>query len=188
MVKTSNVALMVLIGFVVGFILGALVIRKYRPCVNLPLEVKTVQRDTVIVRDTVKTKVPPAKTYETIRVDTVRLELQPGKDTAVPIDTVHADTTLKVNDTPRAGQNGDVLIPISRKVYQTPDYRAVISGWRPSLDSMQLYRSTKTITNTVTNIVRPHWVLAAGGGVGYTTDKKVVPFVGVSLGFVIWSK
>jgi hypothetical protein len=56
MVKTSNVALIVLIAFIVGFILGAVTIRKYRPCVTLP--VVTIQRDTVTVHDTIQGQIP----------------------------------------------------------------------------------------------------------------------------------
>lgn len=182
MVKTSNVALIALIAFIVGFILGAVAIRKYRPCINLP--VVSDIRDTIIIRDTIPGEVPEPKKVEVIRYDTVRLEINGD---SVAVDTLTADTTRKASDAPRAGQNGEVLIPVSRKVYQTSDYRAVVSGWRPSLDSIQLYRQTTTVTQTVTKIKNPRWSLSAGVGLGYAVQ-KVVPYAGVTFGLVLWSK
>lgn len=185
MVKTSNVALMVLMAFIVGFILGAVTIKKYRPCINIPVE--TIVRDTTIIRDTVPGEVPPPKTQQVIRHDTVRIELQPENDTAIIKGTNVPDTTKPVSDSPRMGQNGDLIIPISQKVYTTQDYSAWVSGWRPSLDSIKLYRKTQVINNTVTKYRPPRWALTAGGGVG-TTGGKVAGFVGISLGYVLWSK
>lgn len=176
---------MVLIAFVVGFILGAVAIRKYRPCVNLP--VMTVTRDTVIVRDTIPGVIPAPKEDRVIRVDTVRLELSPDSGELVPIDTIKADTTGKASDAPRAGQSGDVYIPVTSRVYQTDDYRAVVSGWRPSLDSIQLYPRNTTITKTVTKYKAPRWSIVAGPGFGYAGG-KVVPYIGVTFGLVLWSR
>jgi len=184
MVKTSNVALMVLIAFIVGFVMGAVAIRKYRPIVSLP--VVTIQRDTVIIRDTIAGHIPEPRKVEVIRHDTVMLQLNPEEGTVTPIDTVDADSMRKANDEPRKGQDGEMIIPISSKVYETSDYRAVVSGWRPSLDSMQLYRQTVTVTNTVTRLKVPRWAVTLGGGVGYT-GQQVQPIVGISVGFVLWS-
>lgn len=186
MVKTSNVALMVLIAFVVGFILGAVAIRKYNPVVSLP--VVTIQRDTVTIRDTIRGEVPIPRKVEVIRHDTVRLEISPANGTVTPVDTLVPVDPQNAGDSPRTGQNGDVIIPISRKVYATTDYRAVVSGWRPSLDSIEVYRETQTITNTVTKMKKPRIAVIAGGGAGYTSDRHVVPWAGVGVGIVLWSK
>lgn len=185
MVKTSTVAVLVLIAFCIGCVIGVVGARKYRPCVNLPI---SVQRDTITVRDTLRDIVPVPVKERIIRVDTVRLEITPGATDAKPIDTVRGDDTIEASEEPRIGQGGTVEIPISQRVYATEFYRAVVSGWRPSLDSIEVYRKTQTITNTVTQYKPPRIALLAGGGVGYTTDKKIVPFVGLALGLVLWSK
>lgn len=176
---------MVLIAFCVGCILGAVGMRKYRPCVNLPI---SVQRDTLTVRDTIRNTVPVPVKERILRVDTVRLEIKPGATDAVTIDTVRGADTLAPRDTPRIGQSDTVEIPISQRVYAAADYRAVISGWRPSLDSIEIYRTSTTVKETVTKYKTPRIALLAGGGVGYTTEGKILPFAGLALGLVLWSK
>ena len=56
-------------------------------------------------------------------------------------DTVRAYFTTIEHDTV------EVDVPIERKVYQEDSlYRVVISGWRPSLDSLSIYPTITTIT------------------------------------------
>ena len=56
-------------------------------------------------------------------------------------DTVRAYFTTIERDTV------EVDVPIERKVYQEDSlYRVVISGWRPSLDSLSIYPTITTIT------------------------------------------
>jgi hypothetical protein len=59
--------------------------------------------------------------------------------------------TVKDND------SVEVIIPISTKVYEDSLYRAVISGYNASLDSMQIYRNTVYIDRwrEVTKKVNP---------------------------------
>lgn len=162
--------------------MGALFHKQYYPCVDMG--VVTIERDTVVVMDTLRQDVPvPTIEYRTKR-DTIRVKIKPENGTAVPVDPNTPDTT----DEADSGQEIDVALPITAKVYQTPDYRAVVSGFRPSLDSMEVYRKTHTVRETVTKVQRPTWALSLGGGVGYTTDRRIVPHIGATLGWVIWSK
>lgn len=180
--KTSNVAFITLIAFAIGMVAGALFHKQYYPCVELP--VVTVERDTVVVMDTVRQDVPvPTVEYRTKR-DTIRVKIKPADGTAVPVDPNTPDTTNEAD----SGQEIDVALPITAKVYQTPDYRAVVSGFRPSLDSMEVYKRTVHTREVVTKYKRPTWALTLGGGVGYTTDRRIVPHAGVTLGWVVWSK
>ena len=56
-------------------------------------------------------------------------------------DTVRAYFTTIEHDTV------EVDVPIERKAYQEDSlYRVVISGWRPSLDSLSIYPTITTIT------------------------------------------
>lgn len=188
-VTTKRIALIVLVAFAIGFIVGMAVQSKYRPCVELP--VVDIKRDTVTVRDTVAGKILPPKKQIIIRVDTVRLQINPQGDGKYEKDTTTRKSTPDTLTSPRLGQNGEVLIPITRKEYQTDQYRAVVSGWRPSLDTIELYRDTRTITETVTKVLPPkrkYWALTVGPGVGYAPDKTFRPYIGAALGFVVWSK
>ena len=90
-----------------------------------PEIVKIHRTDTVVVRDTVRETVLVPKVRYLTRVDTVLLP--------VPGDTVEVP----------------VLVPISRNVYEGEDYRAVVSGFRASLDTLDIFRKTQTVTNTV---------------------------------------
>lgn len=136
-----------------------------------------IRRDTVIVYDTIRPPIPEPIIRTVVRYDTLRPQDKPVGDTIPPLtaDTLPGDTTPSV------------IVSIERKVYETEDYRATVEGFRPQLVSMEIYRKTSTITNTVTAKTRPRWALTLGPGVGYG-PKGVQPYVGVSFGFVLWSK
>lgn len=61
-----------------------------------------------------------------------------------------------------------VEIPIEQKVYEDTTYRAVVSGFRPSLDSLLLKVPTTYITNTETQYVPKFrkWDFGVQVGVG----------------------
>lgn len=114
-------------------------------------EKEPIRIDTVILRDTVRDTVPvPRKVYLT-RVDTVYMQ-QPNDTVKVP-----------------------VLVPMERKVYQTDDYRAVVSGFRPRLDSMEIFPEEKVVTRTFekTGVAKRRWIqIGIGVGVGYDPLKR----------------
>ena len=62
--------------------------------------------------------------------------------------------------------SAQVEIPIERKVYQEDSvYRAVVSGYHASLDSLLIYRTTTTVTITKTEKVEPkRWSLGITAG------------------------
>lgn len=82
--------------------------------------------------------------------------------------------TLFVNDTIR--DSVLVEVPIEVKVYDDAQYHAVVSGFRPSLDTLRLRSPIITTTRTV---YRRAW-LSAGIGVGASYDpfnNKVYPAI-----------
>ena len=111
--------ILLIVLFVGAFLAG----RWTKPC-GAP---ESVQRDTVILRDTLAVPVPTPERVEIIRRDTCWL---------VCCDTVRTADTLRV----------PVVVPIEQKVYATADYRAVVDGYRPRLVSMELYRQTQVVT------------------------------------------
>ena len=114
-----------------------------------PEIVEIHRTDTVVVRDTVRETVLVPKVRYLTRVDTVLL-LVPGDTVKVP-----------------------VLVPISRNVYEGEDYRAVVSGFRASLDTINIFRKTQTVTNTVVQRVEvpgkpKRWGIGVSAGYALT--------------------
>lgn len=164
-----------------GIVIGCICMRL---CVNSsPLPEPTIQRDTVVIRDTIRLPVPKPEVITVVRYDTVRPQAKPVEDVTPALATV----ALSEDTIPRITPENDVIIPITQNTYKTEDYTAVVEGYRPRLVSIELYPKTMTITNTITKIRSPRWALTVGSGVGYGPN-GVQPYVGVTVGFVLWSK
>lgn len=80
--------------------------------------------------------------------------------TQVITDTLYNTDSIKV----------PVQIPIESKTYQDSTYRAVVSGYRASLDTIQVY-PIHTIT-TITNIKQKRFNIGIQAGVGYGCFNK----------------
>lgn len=91
-----------------------------------------VIRDTITVHDTIRDSVPYPVLAYVDRYDTIYLPIL--VDTS---DTDHVE-----------GDSVPVVIPIESKEYRTEDYHAIISGYNPNLDLMEVFRKTQTITVT----------------------------------------
>ncbi|MDR1120222.1 MAG: hypothetical protein LBM08_04825, partial [Dysgonamonadaceae bacterium] len=96
---------------------------------------------------------------------------------------------LSIIDTlPAVTDSAEVVIPISTKVYEDSLYRAVISGYNVSLDTMQIYRNTVYVDHfrEVTKMVRPgRW--SVGLQVGYGTDfRGMRPYLGVGVSYKLF--
>jgi hypothetical protein len=166
--KTKYVILVALIALVAGLFSGAM----YQRATTQPVE--TIVRDTVTVRDTVRMEVPKPVYVAVVHYDTV-----PAPTAADSVD--NAATGLGLS------QAGAIVVSIEQKTYSTPDYKAVIEGWRSNLVSMEVYPKTTTIRETVTKLKAPRWSITVGPGVGWD-GQKIRPYVGVTAGFVLWSK
>lgn len=129
---------------------------------NVKPEIVEIHRtDTVVVRDTVRETVLVPKIRYLTRVDTVLL-LVPGDTVKVP-----------------------VLVPISRNVYEGEDYRAVVSGFRASLDTLDIFRKTQTVTNTVVQRVEvpgkpKRWGIGVSAGYALT-PQGMKPYIGLGV-------
>ena len=128
-----------------------------------PEIVEIHRKDTVVVRDTVRETVLVPKVRYLTRVDTVLLP--------VPGDTVEVP----------------VLVQISRKVYEGEDYRAVVSGFRASLDTLDIFRKTQTVTNTVVQRVEvpgkpKRWGIGVSAGYALT-PQGVKPYIGAGISY-----
>lgn len=134
-----------------------------------PSEMK-VKVDTLFVYDTIFIEKPVIKKVETI--DTLLL--------TVPItDTLMLHDTVLVN------------LPIEQRQYSDPRYTAWVSGYRPQLDSIQIYQRTEYITNDVKAVTKPkRWGIGLQAGYGVSLHKGQVfpaPYIGVGLSYSIIS-
>lgn len=79
----------------------------------------------------------------------------------------------------------EVNIPIETKIYQQDStYRAVVSGYRVSLDSLEIYPSHTTTTITNTRIKKSRWNVGIQTGIGYgILNKKTDLYVGVGISY-----
>jgi hypothetical protein len=113
---------------------------------------------------------------EVVRTDTVRIT-----DTIVivrPICTIKRVTdTLLIHTTDTLMREVVVSLPREEKVYEDSTFRAVVSGYRPSLDSMQVYQR-HSVVKVTERIKPPRWSFGLQGGVGIT-PKGVQPYFGV---------
>ena len=128
--------------------------------------------DTIRTTDTVSIPDPKPHlvTQEVIRYKDVPVTVDP--------DTVNRekhDTIIRVED-------GVAVIPISLKTYtDSSTYKAVVSGYDPRLESIEVYQEQMIITNTV----QPsRWSVGLQGGI-YATPKGLQPGIGVGVQYNI---
>ena len=124
-------------------------------------------------------------------------------ETVVKTDTVvvcHTDTIIAYKPVPFNVYVVDTLyvpvtvgrdtvwaeLPREAKEYRDSTYRAVVSGFRPSLDEIEVYQRTRTVT--VTNTVQlpaPRWSWGVQTGVGYSPTGGISPYIGVGIQYRI---
>jgi len=133
-----------------------------------------VVRDTTAIHDTIRAEVPKPIVRDTGRIDTVRVYK-------------YKDSSVKLTHGLQMDSTGNILIPIERKIYLTKEYKATVDGYRTDLVSMELYTKTTTIHETVNKMKSPRWAVTIGPGVGYD-GSRVRPYIGATVGYVLWSK
>ena len=118
-------------------------------------------RDTSIITDTVRDTIPRPLLVRFDHWDTIPFPVPIYEGTDTVRDTLY------------------VPVPIERKEYLTDDYHAVISGYRPRLELMEVFRRTRTVTVTPK---AKRWGLGLQAGVGYPHGW----YVGVGVGWDLW--
>ena len=104
---------------------------------------------------------------------------------------IHEDSTLSVpSPSPdtltivERGDSAEVIIPMTQKVYETENYRAYISGYRATMDSIFIRQQTTTIRiREPTKQKR----FSIGLQVGYgMTPKGFQPYAGIGISVNLW--
>ncbi|MDE5774187.1 MAG: hypothetical protein K2H86_07000 [Muribaculaceae bacterium] len=76
-----------------------------------------------------------------------------------------------------------VTIPITQKVYEDSTFRAYVSGYKPALDSIEIYKRTETIyIRSPTKTKR--WGIGIQAGCGLTPN-RVQPYIGIGITYNI---
>ncbi len=141
---------------------------------------------------------PIVETVEQIRIDTVFYERPvPASVTRRPLGVqvphlIFADRLLPAEVLPDKAAAADSLsgrIAFETRIYEDSTYRAQVSGpavgpMKPSLDWIQTYDRTHTITRTLTK--RDRFAVTAGVGAAYT-EHGIRPVAGVQVGVILWS-
>lgn len=123
------------------------------------------QADTLVIHDTITREMPVYITNTRVRTEYV-----PVRD------------TLRLHDT--------LFVPITieKRVYKDSLYRAEISGYKPSLDKIEIYQQTRTITKVEQVLVKDkkRWGLGIQAGCGVGIHSGVVyttPYIGVGVSY-----
>lgn len=125
----------------------------------------TERVDTLVVRDTIVQEKPVYRTISQVRTE------------YVPVcDTIRIQDTLFVP------------VPIETKVYEDSLYRAEVSGYRASLDRLEIYQQERIITQTIPVQVkeRKRWGIGVQAGYGVSTPngKPVLsPYIGIGVSY-----
>lgn len=126
-----------------------------------------VKTDTLYLRDTIRIDRPVPRIVRI--VDTMLIPV---------IDTVHTRDSIFIS------------IPREEKVYEDSTYRAVVSGFKPSLDSISIYRTTEIVTITKAAPIK-RWHIGPEIGVGIVGNKdkplQLGYYVGVGIQYSIFS-
>ena len=137
-------------------------------CLKSNVNLRKIQNN--VIRDTITV----------IKFDTIKIA-KPIYIVEKVVDTILVPIfdTLRLHDT--------LYQPIVKtQKYYTKDsvYQAWISGYRPALDSINVFQ--KTVTETVTiRVPQKKWGVAAIGGYG-VGNGGLSPYVGVGLYYRIW--
>lgn len=152
-------ALIIFAGCVVGaFFFG-------RATTSTDVVYTEVERDTIIVRDTIREYYP--QEVERVVVRTERVEVP-----VIVCDTIH--DTVYVN------------LPIEEREYKSKNYRVVIGGFNPYLKSVDVYPRTVYLTTTETITKQKRWNVSFGAQMGYGfTPKGWQPYTGLGTTFGI---
>lgn len=157
-----------LIVFIVGAVLGICTgFFSAKAIYDRPI-VEDTKRDTVTLWDTIPHWYPKPVEVERVRTEYKFLPM---------VKPVGKTDTFTMHDSVL------VEVPIESRHYNAPEYDAWVSGYMPSLDSINVYQRTEYITETITRMKPPNrFSLGIQAGYGYGFRSKTwEPYVGAGL-------
>ena len=149
-----------IIAAVAVLILGAFIgfwLRGLRPTPVVPPEVKI---DTLWLHDTTVVEKPVPHLVRV--VDTMLVPV---------VDTLHIRDSVFIS------------LPREEKVYADSTYRAVVSGYRPSLDTISIFQKTAIVEVPVIKTVKKRWGVGVQVGGTYLPNVGATPYVGIGISY-----
>lgn len=134
----------------------------------------------VTIFDTVKVIKPIAKDSVVVRYVTEVVRVVDTTETVMDSIKVGTDCTLF--------DDIEVEIPITQKVYEDSTYKAYVSGFKPSLDSIFVYPSKEVQTIKIKPKPK-RWGIGVQVGYGLTLQPqpKFAPYIGVGISYNIFN-
>ena len=121
--------------------------------------------------------VPPEPQIDTLwKHDTIRLTC-PIPVVEREIDTFLLEVPVHQTDTLL------VPVPITQKYYHDENYDAWVSGFRPNLDSIYVFKETAIVEIPVIKTVTKRWGIGVQGGVTYLPKTGFTPYVGLGVSY-----
>ena len=168
-----------------------------------------VLTDTLTVYDTVRVEIPAPKEEKPLGSVTAKLPVSVPKVSenerklqetvqilrdslanfgkSVPSTDVKEDNcpnkTGAAEDTP---DSVSVQIPITQRVYETDRYRAVVSGYQPSLDNLLIYQPSQVVR---IKDKPKRWGIGVQVGYGITVkgSPQFAPYIGVGVSYNLFT-
>ncbi|MBR6130874.1 MAG: hypothetical protein IKQ20_03360 [Bacteroidales bacterium] len=131
--------------------------------------------------DTIKYYKPIPKDSTVIKYVAQTLPVVPKPDNK-PVDSTSVTVPVAKDSTAtqQPADSATVVIPISQRYYREEEFEAWVSGYQPSLDSINVFHP-----NTVTTLpAKDPWVDISVGlqlGVGFTGKEGIQPYIGVGV-------
>ena len=157
----------------------------YNHCTRKPVVVG-VERDTVVVYDTIPHYYPVPKDSAVVKYVTRVLPVRPDTNHFADISKMIDGNNVSNSVSSVSNSVTDsvaVVVPITSKHYSCKDYDAWVSGYEANLDSIKVYQRTEYITERVTISKPPNkWELDAMTGIDYNvTSQHYSPYAGGEL-------
>lgn len=132
----------------------------------------------------------PASEAERIvetRRDTVTLRDTHVVERPVYVHRYTRDSILvAVRDTVIRHDTAYIALPRETRVYKDSTYQAVVSGYQPTLDRIEIFQSSRVITSESVKIPkRKRWGVGVQVGYGATLERQpqLVPYVGLGVSY-----
>lgn len=120
-----------------------------------------------------------------VTVDTTHFETPDSKDSVVlryeyiPVPKyAYKDSIQLIKDT----VFDTIQIPIVQKTYSDSTYKIWISGYKPSLDSIEIYSRSVVVNNTIVKPLNKRWGIGVQAGVELKSG-KVEPYIGIGVSY-----
>lgn len=144
-----------------------------------------IKSDTITLHDTVTELLPMVRDSIVIRREVARLKVVVPQANNVSSDTINNIANIEGSSIQEKRDSASVEVPIVQKMYEGKGYKAYISGYHASLDSIKLYRDTKIITNTIMPKTK-RWGVSLQAGYGYN-GRGFKAYIGIGVSYNIFA-